>query len=92
MGISEEIEDAKITAEKTKISRLKRRKIDQNTCDQLLRYKTVKLVNTTEYICNFSILAFDRISLRLPQQWFTVAAAKPQEAISRFKRSNCFNP
>ncbi len=36
MGISEEIEDARITAEKTKISRLKRRsEIDQNSRDQI---------------------------------------------------------
>ncbi len=48
MGISEEIEDTKITAGKTKISRLKQRsKIDQNLRDQikhseLLRYKIVK--------------------------------------------------
>ncbi len=44
MGISEEIEDAKITAEKIKISRLKRRsEIDQNSRDQIEhRYKTVK--------------------------------------------------
>ena len=56
MGISEEIEDAKITAEKTKISRLKRRSvIDYNSRDQIEHsdIKLSKLVNTTENICNF---------------------------------------
>ena len=39
MGISEEIEDTKITAEKTKISRLKRRSvIDHNSRDQIEHY------------------------------------------------------
>ena len=52
MGISEEIEDAKITAEKTKISRLKRRSvIDYNSRDSDI--KLSKLVITTENICNF---------------------------------------
>ena len=56
MGISEEIEDAKITAELTKISRLKRRSvIDYNSRDQIEHsdIKLSKLVNTTENICNF---------------------------------------
>ena len=36
MGIFEEMEDAKITGEKTKISRLKRRSvIEHNSCDQI---------------------------------------------------------
>ena len=56
MGISEEIEDAKITAEKTKISRLKRTSvIDYNSRDQTEHsdIKLSKLVITTENICNF---------------------------------------
>ena len=51
MGVPEEIEDEKITAEKTKISRLKRRsKIDQNSRDQIEHsdIKLSKLVSTTE--------------------------------------------
>ena len=36
MGISKEIEDVKITTEKTEISRLKQRSvIDHNSCDQI---------------------------------------------------------
>ena len=50
MGIFEEMEDAKITGEKTKISRLKRRSvIDHNSRDQIEHsdIKLSKLVNTT---------------------------------------------
>ena len=53
MGISEEIEDAKITTVKTKISRLKRRPvIDHYSRDQIEHSdkKLSKLVNTTENI------------------------------------------
>ena len=56
MDISEEIEDAKITAEKTKISTLKRRSvIVHNSRDQIEHsdIKISKLVNTTKNICNF---------------------------------------
>ena len=56
MGVSKEIEDAKITAEKTKISRLKRRSvIDHNSRDQIENsdIKPSKIVNTAENICNF---------------------------------------
>ena len=56
MGISAEIEDAKITAEKTKISRLKQRSvIEHNSSDQIEHsdIKLSKLVNTTENVCNF---------------------------------------
>ena len=53
MGISEEMEDVKITAEKTKISGLKRRSaIDHNSRDQIEHsdIKLSKLVNTTQNI------------------------------------------
>ena len=56
MGISEEIEDAKITEVKTKISRLKRRSVvDNNSLDQIKHsdIKLSKLVNPAENICNF---------------------------------------
>ncbi len=46
MGISEQTEDTKITR-KTKISRLKRSEIDQNSRDQSV-IKLSKLVTTTE--------------------------------------------
>ena len=50
MGISEEIEDAKITAEKTKISRLKRRSvIDYNSRDQIEHSDTDKTVKTRNH-------------------------------------------
>ena len=55
-GYFREIEDAKITAEKTKMSRLERRSvIDHNSRNQIEHsdIKLSKLVNTTENICNF---------------------------------------
>ena len=92
MGISEEIEDAKITAEKRRSQDWSEDlKIDLNSRDQIEHsdIKLSKLVNTTENICNFWILAFDHISLRFwqqCQQWFTVTAAKPHDAVVAITR------
>ena len=63
MGISEEIEDVKITAEKMKFSRLKRRSENLPNfawSNWTLRHKLKlsKLVNATESIFYFWILAF----------------------------------
>ena len=84
---SEEIEDAKITAEKKRRSQdwSEDLKIDQNLRDQIEHsdIKLSKLVNTTENICYFWILAFDYIAILTTVSRVTTVAA--HDAITRLK-------
>ena len=70
MGISEKLKTWRSPREKRSQDWSEDLKIDQNLRDQIEHsdIKLSKLVNTTENICYFWILAFDHISLRFWQR------------------------
>ena len=94
LGISEEIEDAKITTEKTKISRLKRRSENWPKfawSNWTLRYKTVKTgKHYRKYLLllNFDIWPHFTAIWQRCQQRFTVAAAKQHPKIEDLHKKN----
>ena len=94
LGISEEIEDAKITTEKTKISRLKRRSENWPKfawSNWTLRYKTVKTgKHYRKYLLflNFDIWPHFTAIWQRCQQRFTVAAAEQHPKIEDLHKKN----